>query len=147
MAREILFKAKRLGDGKWVEGYYIYHIKRTVCPFNDSVKPEDEQHAIMKDGFSDWNMPRDTVHYNIDPKTLCQFTGLTDKNGNKIWENDIIRCGRNTVVSWDEYFASWCLTRKGWLYKHFFGESQNPEDCEVIGNIFDNPDLLEENHE
>ena len=85
--------------------------------------------------------------YEIDPKTLCQYTGLNDKNGKKIWENDIIRCGRNIVVSWDEHFASWCLTRKGWLYKHFFGESQNPEDCEVVGNIFDNQDLLEEKHE
>ena len=58
--REILFKAKRADTGEWVEGYYIYHINRTICPIGDSIKPEDEQHVIMQDGFSDWNMPRDT---------------------------------------------------------------------------------------
>lgn len=51
MNREILFKAKRKDNGKWVEGYYIYHIRRTICPIGDSVKPEDEQHVIMRDGF------------------------------------------------------------------------------------------------
>ena len=59
--REILFRAKRIDDEEWVEGYYIYHIKRTICPIGDSLKPEDEQHVIMQDAFSDWNMPRDTV--------------------------------------------------------------------------------------
>ena len=49
--REILFRAKRIDNGEWVEGYYIYHIKRTLCPFGDSVKPEDEQHVIMQDAF------------------------------------------------------------------------------------------------
>ena len=130
MNREILFKAKRLDNGKWETGYYF---------------KAGEKHMMLC-FFTNENGLYHNM-YQIDPKTLCQFTGLTDKNGKKIWENDIVRCGRNIVVSWDEHFASWCLTRKGWLYKHFFGESQNPEDCEVVGNIFDNPDLLEENHE
>lgn len=46
--REILFRAKRIDDEEWVEGYYIYHIKRTICPIGDSLKPEDEQHEYIK---------------------------------------------------------------------------------------------------
>lgn len=141
--REILFKAKRADTGEWVEGYYIYHINRTICPFGDSIKPEDEQHVIMQDGFSDWNMPRDTVHFDIAPETLCQYTGLKDKNGNRIWENDIVKIGANTLVRWNEKYAGWCLTQKGWMYDHFFGEAISPCDCEVVGNVFDNPDLFE----
>lgn len=141
--REILFKAKRADTGEWVEGYYIYHINRTICPFGDSIKPEDEQHVIMQDGFSDWNMPRDTVHFDIAPETLCQYTGLKDKNGNRIWENDIVKIGANTLVRWNGKYAGWCLTQKGWMYDHFFGEAISPCDCEVVGNVFDNPDLFE----
>ena len=100
----------------WVEGYYAY------------MKP---YHCIMtKDNFDSW--------IEIDEKTLCQCTGLKDKNGQIIWENDIIQCnGIITAVSWNKKYASLVLTRKRWLFPHFFGESQDPEECEVIGNIFD----------
>ena len=141
--REILFRAKRADNGEWVEGYYIYHIKRTICPIGDSVKPEDEQHVIMQDGFSDWNMPRNTVFFNIDPETVCQYTGVTDKNGNRIWENDIVKIGANTLVRWNEKYAGWCLVQRVWMYEHFFGEAIDERDCEVVGNIFDNPELME----
>ena len=135
--REILFKAKAINRDN---GYHRTNYKNGDWVYGLITR-------LFDDRFE--NLPAEMMDENgvsgieIDHNTICQYTGLTDKNGNKIWENDIIRCGRNTVVSWDEHFASWCLTRKGWLFKHFFGESQNPEDCEVIGNIFDNPELLE----
>lgn len=155
--REILFKGKRIDNGEWVEGYYIYHIKRTLYPCGDKLSPEDEQHAIMCDGFSDWGMPRDTVHYDIDPDTLCQYTGLTDKNGNKIFENDIVKCCSVDITEKYLEFVSEVFFRDGtWLVRE-------PDDCEdllygyddslkwvshvpeieVIGNVFDNPELLE----
>ena len=154
MNREILFKAKRKDNGEWGEGYYIYHIKRTICPFGDSVKPEDEQHVIMQDGFSDWNMPRDTVVYEIDPDTLCQYTGLTDKNGNEIWENDIISIAAYSydepeddyfgIVTYCEKDACWSLNNNE-KYGEIICECFGSYTTEIInhGNIFDNPELLE----
>lgn len=154
--REILFKAKRISDGKWVEGYYIYHIKRTICPIGDIVKPEDEQHAIMCDGFSAWNMPRDTVHFDIDPNTLCQFTGLKDKDGNKIWENDIVHFHETQddicVIRYGEYnnntqnrhigfYTDWQTF--DFIFRQDLGFWIREREFEVIGNVFDNPELLE----
>lgn len=163
MNREILFRAKRIDNGEWVEGYYIYHIKRTICPIGDSVKPENEQHVIMRDGFSDWNMPRGTVVYEINPDTLCQYTGLTDKDGKKIWENDILRYSydydgspflkdgeeikyRVGAVFWSEWRGSWAVCGRGnkkYTNNDVFKYNRNPNRAEVIGNIFDNPELLE----
>ena len=73
--REILFKAKRLDNGKWVEGYY-YSYETLEC-FEKGYK----YHYILKPGFADWSMPRPAEFYEIDPNTLCQFTGFTDKDG------------------------------------------------------------------
>ena len=142
--REILFRAKRIDNGEWVEGYYIYYIKRTICPIGDSVKPEDEQHVIMQDGFSDWNMPRNTVFFNIDPETVCQYTGFTDKNGNRIWENDIVEDKR-----FNEFYkivfrvrdGGWYVENinSGALFRIIERTSCQYERC---GNIFDNPELM-----
>ena len=131
--REILFKAKRIDNGKWVEGYYL----------------RDQYHRSGKDIIfyrkdSDWF----TVYADIiDPETLCQFTGLCDKNGNKIWENDIIQYGAvATVVKFGEY-------GNGDLgfYVDFPEETNYRKDFSywakkvvVIGNAFDDQELLQE---
>ncbi|MBQ8662491.1 MAG: hypothetical protein IJ471_01400 [Eubacterium sp.] len=121
MSREILFKAKRLDNGEWVEGDLIHSF-------------DEENRFAISNEFG---------LYEVAPYTICQYTGLTDKNGKKIWENDILSCGGNLVVTWKENLASFCLSKKGWLYQHFFGEAVETNDVVVIGNIFDNPELLE----
>lgn len=163
MNRQILFKAKRLDNGEWVEGYYlnVAKINHFIC--TGKIKLDGAVKGIIAPEM-----------YAIDPNTLCQYTGLNDNtkwedltesekelflsnwnyqedrknkvedwNGRKIWENDIVRCGTKLRVSWNHFKASWVLSKKGWMYNHFFGEAVEPEDVEVIGNIFDNPELLE----
>lgn len=117
-----LYRAKSIDDGEWVQGY-LYGIW--------------ERRYIL------WGMTNDVPNMvEVDPSTICQCTGLKDKNGKLIWENDILNRG-NLVVTWREELASYCITKKGWMYQHFFGEAVDACDCEVIGNIFDNPELLE----
>lgn len=127
--REILFRGKHMHvclenkhlDGTWVEGYLA-----------------DENH--INDG---------KCEFLIDPETICQYTGLTDKNGKKIWENDILEghlddkfpedVTREKVI-WHE--SGWKTEEPGCVDKEYLDEFDT-ENFEVVGNVFDNPELLE----
>ena len=126
-----LFRAKRIDNGEFVEGLLTimwgqFHI----------INPDDENTA-----------------YPIDESTICQCTGLKDKNGKLIWENDVVKCV--DVNAETEFFAvvkfgnpngfySW-----GYQLKHIYGDEPNLDillwidmeetgaTCEIIGNIFD----------
>ena len=74
---------------------------------------------------------------------IMQYTGLKDKNGVEIYEGDILRDGDFILlVKWCDIYASFCLDSKGWLHKHYFNEATDPDQCEVIGNIYENPELV-----
>lgn len=120
--REILFKAKRLDNGEWVCGFLV--------------PMWGQMHIIDRDF--------ENTAYPIDDPTICQYTGLTDKNGKRIWENDIVRLGEDEdlLIKWSERYAGWCLQQNKWMFEHFFGEAVDEGTCEVVGNIFDNPELL-----
>lgn len=132
--REILFRAKRIDDEEWVEGYFV---------IGKWYLDEKERYAILPTDLCFYPHCEINEWIEIDPETLCQYTGLKDKNGSMIWENDIVRIGANTLVRWSEKYAGWCLIQRYWIHEHFFGEAFEAKDCEVVGNIFDNPELME----
>lgn len=124
--REILFKAKRKDDGEWVEGYYMPR------PNN----PGKLRNYIVVVSQEKW--------YEIVPETLCQYTGIKDKNSQKIWENDIIKHERSDTtgaVKWfKEDYVGWCVDDVQINEQQFTEEMWN--ECDVIGNIFDDPELI-----
>lgn len=147
MNREILFKAKRIDNGEWVEGCIVIDQSR-LDRFKYRIQPIESDVLYA---------------HPIDPDTLCQYTGLTDKNGKKIWENDILRYSydydgspflkdgeeikyRAGAVFWSEWRGSWAVCGRGnkkCTNNDVFKYNRNPNRTEVIGNIFDNPELLE----
>lgn len=156
MNREILFKAKRKDNGEWVEGQYAY----ITNPLTKDGKPI--KHLIC----NGTNIFNDL----IDPDTLCQYTGLTDKNGKKIWENDILRGHGNdkdlSKVSFGKFYVIDAETLRrvdeviGWHTEVIETDALSKcepfclpmpltdfyierSEFEVYGNIFDNPELLE----
>lgn len=141
MNREILFKAKRIDNGEWVEGQYAY----ITNPLAEDGKPI--KHLIC----NGTNIFNDL----IDPDTLCQYTGLTDKYGKKIWENDIVKCLKRTEgyelyqVVWRNDFADFGVEpiKPKYGAKYPIGLSDGVTLCghdyRAFGNIFDNPELLE----
>lgn len=121
MNREVLFKAKRKDNGEWVEGDLLHTRHADVVLISDF---EDQL-------------------FRCDGNTLCQYTGLADKNGKKIWENDIVEVAGEDgyfKCEWDEDTARFALNGDGLMvdFDNCYGY-----ECEVVGNIFDNPELLE----
>ena len=76
------YRAKRIDNGKWVEGFYAFIGEKTVI----IEKEREEFYDVEGDKKSNGNKI-----VEVDPSTICQCTGLKDKNGNLIWENDICR--------------------------------------------------------
>jgi uncharacterized phage protein (TIGR01671 family) len=138
MNREILFKAKRIDNGEWVEGYVVRY------GYN-----KKEKWYIVPEYASD------LYAFEIDETTICQYTGLFDKNGNKIWENDVIGY-------WDTYSTENGLAEADCIGKVFWDDEtlsfqvterlsaesyEVMDECSVIGNIFDNLELLKGSEE
>ena len=155
MEDRYLFKAKRLDNGEWAQGY-LYGIW--------------ERRYIL------WGMTNDVPNMiEVDPDTICQCTGLKDKNGKLIWENDIVdflghkgtinfECGGFGIgcqknIDWEEIQANimrvtgcenilYACENDNYIslweiYWNFNDEDDSVNTVEVIGNIFDNPELLE----
>ena len=128
MEDRYLFKAKRIDNGEWVQGYLF---------------------GIWEKRYILWGMTNDIPNMiEVDPTTICQCTGLKDKNGNLIWENDIcnyynpedkdgIGIIKNDYVLWIDGTISMRHKMTPLFYL------QCKDECEVIGYVFDNTELLE----
>lgn len=131
--REILFRGKRKDNGEWVKGSLWDEIPGELV-------------GIAQYG--------SCVFRHVDLETVGQFTGKTDKNGKKVFEHDILqtftvwadgtveKCGVG-IVQWWENDQCYVLTTKQGHHIDDFGNYGRPEYYEVIGNIHDNPELLE----
>lgn len=127
-----LYRAKRKNwrelpkEMWWVEGY-LYGIW--------------ERRYIL------WGMTNDVPNMvEVDPSTICQCTGLKDKNGKLIWENDVVKCKCGiAVVVWDksEWRFKWVKDTIWRKDLHFWVNDENESGVEVIGSAIDNPELLE----
>ena len=124
--REVIFRGKRTDNGKWVKGYlYITHIG---------------SHEI---GSYDAEINIERFTFDVIPETVGQFTGLTDKNGKRIFEGDIVSLVKHDSLIYKVVYVP-CryelVNSKG--VNCFVLDIYKSENIEVIGNIHDNPELL-----
>ena len=117
------FRGTRLDNDEWIEGFYY---------INSALRPIM---AVLPDeiGRSRW--------HEVDPATVGQYTGLTDMQGVKIFEGDIVEMAEEYgKIEYSETEAMFLVVFDGWLtdFDHYFGT-----DFEVSGNIHDNPELLD----
>jgi uncharacterized phage protein (TIGR01671 family) len=145
MQDRYLFRGKRIDNGEWVVGNCIDDgVTRQVFihAVGNSVNESDK---VGEEGCLQF------VAFEVAPSTICQCTGLKDKNGKLILENDIVKHYNDDAhpegyctgtVLWDENYAGFYRTSN----EYGLSKPRISSDCiyEVVGNVFDNPELLEE---
>lgn len=138
--REILFKAKRLDNGKWAEGYPVYD--RADCTLKRQGKCQCAHDGSLITFFGWIDNLHEYDEVEVDPSTVCEYTGITDKNGMKIFEGDIIHWAnwngeqKESPVCYDQEWNRFCVWLNG-------AESMgvnihlSTSGIEVIGSIHD----------
>lgn len=144
--RLVLFKAKRIDNGEWVCGDLIHEPYGTVIQYYEDETEDKGNYA--KTAY------KKRVKATVDPETVCQYTGWDDKNGNKIFEWDIVDCHKKRgaafwmcKVAWNKEKARFDVITMGCAFPLFLEDSNSGirvggADYEVVGNVFDNPELI-----
>ena len=135
MKDRYLYRAKQKGNEEWITGQYVKGLDMY----------DKEVHLIFEPATILYSSGETDGWSEIDPATICQCTGLKDKNGKLIWENDIVVCRDFTeekyVIAWKQDEACFEYQQYGCSIMNF--EQLSGCEVEVIGNIFDNAGLLE----
>lgn len=143
MQEKYLFRGKRIDNGEWVIGNCIDDGVTGQVFIHVVGNSVNESDKVGEEGCLQF------VAFEVAPSTICQCTGLKDKNGNLIWENDIVKDDQGNLykVFWQEkyYQFSWVCVKSEklpvgakWNLNCFRGY-----EMEIISNVFDNPELLE----
>ena len=141
--REILFRAKRVDNGEWI--YWNL--------WGELIKESGKRTriAVKKGATTSYYDYVHQIRHLIDESTISQYIGLCDKNGKKIFENDIVSfyCKGTennyySAVYYDEFNCSCCNGVYGWTFAEGCGDIREYKEYEVVGNVFDNYELLEQ---
>lgn len=137
MKRDIKFRGKRTDNGEWVYGGY-----------SKAEEDDGTLYVFVLDWCSTAKFTDEDTKFTghrIKPRTLGQYSGLKDKNRVDIYEGDILKTDNGDIVEvrYEKIYASFGLWKKGWAFLHYFHEAVEPQCCEVIGNIYDNPEMIE----
>lgn len=136
MSREIWFRGQRNDGEGWVEGYYIMHSNSITHPYSHT----DGNHCIK-------TIPHG-IELEVNPETVCQYANSSDISGNKIFEHDIVEeDGAIGIVKFGKYGNGFHFGYYiDWInYPHLRNELYYwSRKVRVIGNIFDNPELIKE---
>lgn len=137
---EILFRGKDVETGTWYQGYYLALADTTYCLEEDyAAHPENTKHYIVFDEMTDWGLPNRHLRADVDPATVGQYTGLLDRYGKKIFDGDIVSLSNRR--GGDSHLRKAYLVERDWADGYWMC---NPSyDPVVVGNIYDNPELLD----